>query len=225
MKVINIKNKPTKKKAKSKMHDWEAIEPDIITCRMSLRAVGRKHGVSEGAIRKYIKRNNIERDLTVKVKVEVRKKLVRNAVRKKTQLRKDPKSKVRADKNSSEPKLTEKEMIEAAAEENISFIQTWDEIFQKSVKVAKALKKDILKRVSVKLDEKKSTLVDKYTPNQKATVYNSVVNAETKLFEAMRKNLGIDESGGQEAPALLMDYGTGNYEAELERRKTGTDSV
>ena len=57
------------------------------------------------------------------------------------------KDKVRTNKKPPAVKLTEKEVIEAAAEENISFIQTWDEIFQKSVTVAEALKEEILKNL------------------------------------------------------------------------------
>ncbi len=220
MKVIKGGKDKGKSKTPQYDHDWEAIENDLLTTTMSVRAIGRKNGVAEGAIRKYIKKEGIERDLSLKVKAAVRNKLVRNPVRKKTQVRTKTKSKVRTKKPS------EKEMIEAAAEENISFIQTWDEIFLKTVIVATALKKDILKKVKIKLEKENKTItVDKYTPKEKAAVFNSVVNAETKVFEAMRKNLGIEDSGGQEAPALLMDYGTGDYEKELERRKNRADKV
>ena len=104
--VVNIlkliKGGKDKSKSKEKTsqydHDWEAIENDITTTAISIRAIGRKHNVSEGAIRKYIKKNGIERDLSLKVKAAVRRKLVRNPVRKKTQVRTEAKTKVRTKK-------------------------------------------------------------------------------------------------------------------------------
>jgi len=224
MKVIKGGKDKPKPKASQYDHDWEAIENDLLTTTMSVRAIGRKNGVSEGAIRKYIKKEGIERDLSLKVKAAVRSKLVRNPVRKKTQVRTDAKTKMRTQKP------TEKEIVEAAAEENISFIQTWDDLFLKTVEVGKKLKAEIFKKVKVKLEAKngkraRTITLDKLDSKEKATVYNSVVKAETSVFEAMRKNLGVDETGGLEAPAILTDYGTGDYDAELKRRKTGTDSV
>jgi len=210
------------------LHDWEAIENDLTTTTISIRAIGRKHGISDTAIRKHIKKNGIQRDLTLKVKAATRNKLVRNPVRKTTKVRIDPKNQLQT--------KTEKEIVEAAAEQNISFIHAWDKIFLETVETAKRLKKEIFKKVKIKIPAKpamgdkpatraKTITADKLDPKERATVFNSIVKAETGVFEAMRKNLGIDDSGGQEAPALLMDYGTGDYDKELERRKAGTDSV
>lgn len=205
-------------------HDWEAIENDLLTTTISIKAIARKHDISDTAIRKYIKKEGIERDLSQKVKAAVRNKLVRDPVRKKTQVR------IKLQTKTKTKKPTEKEIIEAAADENISFIQTWDDIFLKTIAVAKALKKEILKKVKVKIPAKgdkraRTVSVDKLDPKEKATVFNSVVKAETSVFEAMRKNLGVEDSGGQEAPAILTDFGTGKYDTELEKRKAGTDSI
>jgi len=92
-------------------NDWEAIENDLLTTTLSIRAIARKHNISDTAIRKYIKKEGIERDLSLKVKAAVRYKLLRNPVRKKTQVRTKTKSKVQT------KKPTEKEIVEAAAEE------------------------------------------------------------------------------------------------------------
>jgi len=97
MKVVDggKKKENSDKKQPRYDHDWDAIETDLTTTVMSIRPIGRKHNISDTAIRKYIKKGGIERDLSLKVKAAVRNKLVRNAVRKKTQVRTKTKSKVR----------------------------------------------------------------------------------------------------------------------------------
>jgi len=178
-------------------HDWEAIENDLLTTTRSIKAIARKHKVSDTAIRKYIKKNGIERDLSLKVKAAVRNKLVRDPIRKPKQVRTKPQTKPQT-KKLTEKEITEKEIVEAAAEESISFIKAWDEIFLKTVAVAKVLKKEILKKVKVKIEPKdgkrgRTISVDKLDSKEKATVFNSVVKAETSVFESMRKNLGIGD--------------------------------
>jgi len=210
-------NGKTKTKPNQYDHDWEAIETDLTTTVMSGRAIARKYGVSEGTIRYFIKKEGIERDLTLKVKAAVRSKLLRTPLRKNAKVRKSKKTKLR--------KPTEKEIIDAAVEENVNFIGEWDKIFLKTVGIAKLLKKEIFKTVRVKIPAKgekraRTVTVDKLDAKERATVFNAIVKAETGVFEAMRKNLGIEESGGQAAPDLLMDYGTGDYEEELKKRKT-----
>ena len=91
-------------------HDWDAIETDLTTTTMSIRAIARKHNISDTAIRKYIKKEGIERDLSLKVKAAVRNKLLRNPVRKNKQVRRDSKTKVRTDKKPPVVKLTEKDL-------------------------------------------------------------------------------------------------------------------
>ncbi|OEU68499.1 MAG: hypothetical protein BBJ57_07415 [Desulfobacterales bacterium PC51MH44] len=215
MEVIN--GGKDKNKTSIKNPDWEAIETDLTTTVMSGRAIAKKYGVSEGTIRYYIKKEGIERDLSRKVKTAVRNRMLR------TPLRKKPK--VRKSENTGLRKPTEKEIIDAAVEENMNFIGEWDKIFLKTVGIAKLLKAEIFKKVKVKIPAKggkraRTITADKLDAKERATVFNAIVKAETGVFEAMRKNLGIEETGGQAAPDLLMDYGTGDYEAELKKRKT-----
>lgn len=212
--------KQVPKRRVRKAYDWEGIESAYRANKVSVCEIGRRYGISESYIRKRANEEGWERDLSYKVKAAVRNKIVREkSVR--------TKSKQKTVRTRTKTRtLTEKEIIEAAAEEDVSFIKTWDERFRENLKVATKLKEEIFKKIRVKIEGgEKTVLIDKYTPNQKAAVYNSVTGAEHKIFESMRKNLGIDDTGGREAPVLLMDYGTGNYEKELERRKTGTDSV
>lgn len=57
--------------------DWEAIEREYRAGMLSLREIGRRNGVSEGAIRKKAKAENWTRALADKVREAVREKLVR----------------------------------------------------------------------------------------------------------------------------------------------------
>lgn len=76
--------------------DWELIERDYRAGMMSLREIGKVHGISDTAIRKKAKAAGWERDLTEKVNEKVRTELVRSQVR------------------TANPQ-TEREIIEAAA--------------------------------------------------------------------------------------------------------------
>ncbi len=201
------------------LHDWEAIENDLLTTTKSIRAISRKHNLSDTSIHRYIKKNGIERDLTQKVKAAVRNKLVRGAVAKQSRVAPS------CNPKCNPPKATEKEIIEAAADENISFIHTWDKIFLKTVATATRLKKEIFKRVKVKLPatpeingkparRARTITVDKLKPSERATIFNAIVKAETGVFESMRKNLGIGE--GENDP--LRDSELSNMDdAELRR--------
>jgi hypothetical protein len=57
--------------------DWEAIGREYRAGQLSLREIGRIHGVSDTAIRKRAKADGWERDLTEQVQAAVRAKLVR----------------------------------------------------------------------------------------------------------------------------------------------------
>jgi hypothetical protein len=61
--------------------DWEAIERAFRANQLSLREIGRKFGVTDGAIRKRAKKEGWQRDLGDLVRKEVREKLVRRSVR------------------------------------------------------------------------------------------------------------------------------------------------
>ncbi|MGR7993850.1 hypothetical protein [Xanthobacter sp. ZOL 2024] len=57
--------------------DWEAIERDYRAGSLSIREIGRKHGVSDTAIRKEAKARGWKRDLAEKVRKAVREEVVR----------------------------------------------------------------------------------------------------------------------------------------------------
>lgn len=77
--------------------DWGAIERDFRAGMLSLREIGRRFGVTEGAIRKKAKAESWTRNLAEKVRTAVREKLVR------------------ADGTQSQ-RATDEEVVEAAAE-------------------------------------------------------------------------------------------------------------
>lgn len=87
--------------AERKQVDWESVERDYSAGLLSLREIGDKHGVTEGAIRKKAKKEEWVRDLTAKIAKKtddlVRKEMVRSEVR-------------------SEKTISEKEVIEANAQ-------------------------------------------------------------------------------------------------------------
>ena len=87
--------------AERKQVDWEGVERDYSAGLLSLREIGDKHGVTEGAIRKKAKKEEWVRDLTAKIAKKtddlVRKEMVRSEVR-------------------SEKTISEKEVIEANAQ-------------------------------------------------------------------------------------------------------------
>lgn len=61
--------------------DWPAIEAEYRAGQLSNRMIAEKHGVSEGMIRKKAKAQGWTKDLTEKVRQEVRTQLVRSEVR------------------------------------------------------------------------------------------------------------------------------------------------
>ena len=64
-----------------KQIDWEAVERDFRVGQLSNRMIAEKYGVSETAIRKRAKTHGWSKDLTEKVRQEVRNQLVRTEVR------------------------------------------------------------------------------------------------------------------------------------------------
>ncbi|WP_404415625.1 hypothetical protein LG277_01550 [Vreelandella aquamarina] len=59
-------------------YDWEAIHSDYRTGQHSVRALATKHGVTEGAIRKHVRSEAWQRDLSQHVKSATNAKLVRS---------------------------------------------------------------------------------------------------------------------------------------------------
>lgn len=86
--------------------DWEAIEANYRAGILSLREIGREHGVSDTAIRKRAKAEGWERDLTAQVKVRARVKLVRT------------------DGSHGQRARTDAEIIEEASDTQVSVVRS-----------------------------------------------------------------------------------------------------
>ena len=63
-----------------KQVDWERVEAEYRAGQLSVVEIGRQSGVTEGAIRKRAKRDNWKRDLSGRVREEIRARLVRDNV-------------------------------------------------------------------------------------------------------------------------------------------------
>lgn len=61
--------------------DWEAIEREYRAGQISVNALAKSYGITEGAIRKRAKKESWPRDMTQAVREEVRSELVRSEVR------------------------------------------------------------------------------------------------------------------------------------------------
>jgi hypothetical protein len=88
----------------AKTTDWEAIEREYRAGQLSVREIGREHGISEGAIRKRAKAEGWVRDLSEKVRELARAKLVRDAG---------------TQEGTQTPRVNERETIEFAAARHV----------------------------------------------------------------------------------------------------------
>lgn len=110
--------------AERKQVDWESVERDYSAGLLSLREIGDKHGVTEGAIRKRAKKEEWIRDLTTKIAKKsddlVRKEMVRSEVR-------------------SEKIISEKEIIEVNAQAIVNIKLAHRSDIRKSKRIVNAL--------------------------------------------------------------------------------------
>ena len=110
--------------AERKQVDWESVERDYSAGLLSLREIGDKHGVTEGAIRKRAKKEEWIRDLTAKIAKKsddlVRKEMVRSEVR-------------------SEKIISEKEIIEVNAQAIVNIKLAHRSDIRKSKRIVNAL--------------------------------------------------------------------------------------
>ena len=84
--------------------DWEAVEREYRAGQLSNRMIAEKHGISDTAIRKRAKAQGWSKDLTEKVRQEVRSQLVRAEVR--------------------TPSVSDREVIEVAAATGAQVVRT-----------------------------------------------------------------------------------------------------
>jgi len=63
-------------KERKKRYDWEKIDHEIRAGALSIREISRRHGPTEGAIRRRMRESKVSRDLTREVRKQARAKLM-----------------------------------------------------------------------------------------------------------------------------------------------------
>ncbi|WP_019558489.1 hypothetical protein [Thioalkalivibrio sp. ALE12] len=67
--------------AERKQYDWEAIAREYKAGQLSIREIGKKHGVTDGAIRQRAKRHGWKRDLSDEVRRQAKSQALRDSLR------------------------------------------------------------------------------------------------------------------------------------------------
>ncbi len=180
--------------------DWLIIEREYRAGVLSLREIGRSHGVTEGAVRKRAKRDEWERDLTARVQEAVRTKLVRDAVR----------------KNIRE--ASSDEIVEAASNRNVAAIS----LHRRDI--------DALRNRREKLMAQYDTLFSPTADNEPpvrlemkevaiaASILESVSRIDEKIVKLERQALNIDaKSSGDQGDEGATSGATERLLGKLDR--------
>ncbi len=173
--------------AERKQVDWESVERDYSAGLLSLREIGDKHGVTEGAIRKKAKKEEWVRDLTAKIAKKtddlVRKEMVRSEVR-------------------SEKTVSEKEVIEANAQAivNIKLAHRGD--IRKSKNIVNALfdelelttdNRELFEQLGELLRRENDSGQDKLNDIYKKCISMSQrIDGVKKLTDALKTMIGLE---------------------------------
>jgi hypothetical protein len=173
--------------AERKQVDWESVERDYSAGLLSLREIGDKHGVTEGAIRKRAKKEEWIRDLTAKIAKKsddlVRKEMVRSEVR-------------------SEKIISEKEIIEVNAQAivNIKLAHRGD--IRKSKNIVNALfdelelttdNRELFEQLGELLRQESESGQDKLNDIYKKCISMSQrIDGVKKLTDALKTMIGLE---------------------------------
>jgi len=237
MKVIKGGKDKSKPKTKRKPFDREAIGKDIAAGLLSIREIARKHGCSPAYVFKIKTEEGIERDLSIRVRQKIRAKLVN----------KKPKvySKVVTKKVTAKDKRTKKEQekfeneaIEEAAKEGVEIISRHRSIIERCTTVVNKFLNELKKdKVLMKVTDKGKKIYGKIPATQKATLFNSVTIAASRLIPLERQSYNLDAESpkiptGEESaitdypagPLTLADWEKQMRDAEAKREKTNTDT-
>lgn len=121
--------------------DWESVERRYRAGLLSVREIAKQAGVSEGAVRKKVKANGWERDLTAKVRDKVRTELVRSEYAQKAT-------------------TTERELVETAAATIVQVVREHRKDIAKARRVVEKLLDQLDVEVELKLPAMAATLRD-----------------------------------------------------------------
>ena len=166
------------------IYDWEAIEKDVRAGIVSLREISRRHKCPESSIRKKIKVNDWERDLTDQVIKRAQAKLLRKDVRKSN--------------------ATDAEIIEEKSEEVVGVVQS----HRKDIACLKTEEQKILKELGdnpkrLWIGQYQGVIIEKEVAiavTDRAAALNNLANVQHKriVLERQAYNIGNDDGGDDE---------------------------
>ena len=162
--------------------DWESIEKEFRAGQLSNVEIGKRHGVSEGAIRKKAKKFGWKKDLLKKVQATVREKLVREAVRK--------------------PNANDEEIVQGASDQGVKIIK----LHRKDITKLKKVEQKILKELD---DKPKKVWVGQFqgkvitktleiTITDRAQTLNNLANVQHKRIQLERQAWNLNDTADGE---------------------------
>ena len=170
---------------KRKTYDWETIESEYRTGKLSNRQLAKTYGCSESTIRKKAKNEGWEKDLSRLVEEKVRTKLVRTKVR---------------TENASE-----KQVVEEAAEHDVQVVESHIKSIGKSKDITNALLAElhagtlshdelVVLIEGMKKEESKRAdfLMRSISLPERAKTLTQLVNALGRLIDLERQAYNID---------------------------------
>lgn len=139
--------------------DWETIEREYRAGVLSIREIGKIHGVSDTAIRKKAKEASPQwtRDLTEKVNAQVRTELVRSGVR------------------NADPQ-TEREIVEAAAATVVQVVRSHRSRIKQGSELVELLTKQLMD-VAGKREEFEKLIEEECSEDKTSERYNRLMKA------------------------------------------------
>ena len=156
--------------------DWEAVEGSFRSGAPSVRALAKKHGISEGAIRKRATKEGWRRDLTQKVQAATKEKLVRAKVR------------------TEGTQRTDAEIIEIESDDRVNVVLGHREDLARWRRLANKLG-DVLEDMDVHEENH----------NEYARSLNAGVEAQLKLIKGEREAYNLGSSDDDKTVQSLSD--------------------
>lgn len=174
-------------------YDWEIIREEVAAGQLSLKEIARRHGCSDTAIRKKIKEFGWKRNLSDRVREQVRNKLVRE---------------VRDDNANS----TDEQIVEAAAERGAALVRTHREDISKLRDMELRLLAELgdennpptKVHVSSHLGNVTQTVLG-ITVTERIAALQSLSVVQHKRIQLERQAFNLDDEGSQKKQATLAD--------------------
>lgn len=170
--------------------DWEAIEREFRVGQLSIRAIARLYSCTHQTITARAKSKGWTRDLTNQVQVAVNRKLIEESAGSPTLA------------DGSQPRVNDKEIIEAAADRALAVIQC----HRKDLKKLRGIVGNLMDRLVVKplpgaaqvAPGQAGTLPDGITGKEAAELVKSISYALSRAVPLERQAFNLDRAAGDE---------------------------